>query len=463
MSSFDLIVIGAGPGGYVAAIRAAQLGMSVACIEKEKSLGGTCLNVGCIPSKALLDSSEHFYHLSHGLAAHGIKVSGIELDLATMMARKNKVVKALTTGIKGLLKKNKIEHIAGTARLTSPTTVAVEADGATQELTAAKILIASGSVPIELPALPFDGKRVISSTEALSLPEVPKRLVVIGGGAIGLELGSVWNRLGSSVEVIEFLDRIVPGMDRQLGEQLQKILKKQGMSFRLGSSARAVEPIDGGVRVTIDTKGETSTIDCDVVLVAVGRKPNTTGLGLDAVGVKLDERGRVAVDAHYRTNVDGIYAIGDVIAGPMLAHKAMDEGVAVAERMAGQAGHVNYEAVPGVVYTWPELAGVGLTEDQARERGNCRVGSFPFIANGRARAMEETDGMVKVIADATTDRVLGVHVLGARASDLIAEAALAIEFGASAEDLARSVHAHPTLPEAMKEAALAVSGQALHV
>lgn len=462
MRTFDLAVIGGGPGGYVAAIRAAQLGMSVACIEKDKALGGTCLNVGCIPSKALLDSSEHFAMASHGLAKHGVKVSGVELDLPTMLARKDKVVKALTSGIKGLLRKNKIEHITGTGTLLSPTQIQV--NGAEPETIEAKrILIATGSVPVELPNLPFDGKRVVSSTEALSFPSVPNRLLVIGGGAIGLELGSVWNRLGSKVEVVEFLDRIVPGMDRQLGEQLQKILKKQGISFRLSTGATGIETIKDGVAVTVESGGKTDRIECDVVLVAVGRKPYTVGLGLESLGVAFDGRGRIVVDDHYRTNIESIYAVGDVIAGPMLAHKAMDEGAAAAERMAGQAGHVNYDAVPGVVYTWPEFAGVGITEEQARERGGYRVGTFPFIATGRARAMEETDGMVKVIADEKTDRVLGVHILGARASDLIAEATLAIEFGASSEDLARTVHAHPTLPEAIKEAALAVDGRVVHI
>jgi dihydrolipoamide dehydrogenase len=462
MDKFDLIVIGAGPGGYVAAIRAAQLGMRVACVEKDESLGGTCLNVGCIPSKALLDSSEHYFNLRQGMEGHGIKISGLELDLAAMLARKDKVVKTLTTGIKGLLRKNKIERIKGTARLAGGGRVVV-AGGDTPELQAANILIATGSAPIELKDLPFDGRHIICSTEALTLDQVPGELLVIGGGAIGLELGSVWNRLGSHVEVIEFMDRIVPGMDIAMGKQLQKILQKQGLEFQLETSAKSAKVANGNVQVTLEAAGEVSERTCDVVLVAVGRRPYTEGLGLEEAGVELDERRRVKVDAHWRTNVDGIWAIGDVIAGPMLAHKAEEEGIAAVERMAGQAGHVNYDAIPAVVYTWPELASVGMTEEAARGRGEVNVGSFPFMANGRARCMDDAEGLVKIIADAKTDRVLGIHILGPRASDLIAEAAVAVEFSASAEDIARSVHAHPTLPEAIKEAALAVSKRAIHI
>ena len=464
MAELDLIIIGSGPGGYVAAIRAAQLGLRVACIEKDRTLGGTCLNVGCIPSKALLDSSEHYYSLRKGLQSHGIRIGQLELDLAAMLARKDKVVKGLTTGIAGLFRKNKIEKISGTARITSPQSVEVNDGNQSQELRAPRILIATGSAPIELPGLPFDGTRILSSTEALRLPAVPRKMLVIGGGAIGLELGSVWNRLGAEVEVIELLDRIVPGMDRQMADLLQKSLQKQGLKFQLGASARGATATGDGLRVTLDRNGEASEIDCEVLLVAVGRRPYTEGLGLEQVGVEVDRRGRIGVDAHYRTNVESIYAIGDVIAGPMLAHKAEEEGVACVERMAGIAGHVNYDAIPGVVYTWPELASVGLGEEQAKEKGiDYRVGSFPFIANGRAKCMDEIDGQVKMLADAKTDRILGVHILGARASDLIAEAAVAIEMGASAEDLARSVHAHPTLPEALKEAALAVAGRAIHI
>ncbi len=463
-TDYDLAVIGAGPGGYVAAIRAAQLGMRVACVDKEPTLGGTCLNVGCIPSKALLDSSEHYAAARNGLAVHGIKVGAVDLDLGAMMARKNKVVKILTQGVAGLFRKNKVERFTGHGRLTAPDTIEVSNGATTQTVRARHVLLATGSAPIELPGLPFDGERIISSTEALSLTRVPKRLLVIGAGAIGLELGSVWNRLGSRVLVVEFMDRIVPTMDRQMGEQLKKVLEKQGLTFRLQTTARDATVVDGGMRVTIESAGRTSTEVCDVVLVAVGRRPFSDGSGAREIGIAFDERGRIIVDAHYATNVPGVYAIGDVIAGPMLAHKAEEEGIAAVERMAGHAGHVTYDAIPSIVYTWPELASVGMTEEEAKSRKTpCRTGTFPFMANGRARCMNETEGMVKILADAQTDRVLGIHILGARASDLIAEAALAMEFGASAEDIARSVHAHPTLPEAVKEAALAVHQRALHI
>ena len=461
---YDLIVIGAGPGGYQAAIRAAQLGMRVACIEKERTLGGTCLNIGCIPSKALLDSSEHYHAVRDGLGVHGIKVGAVELDLPAMMTRKERVVKVLTQGVAGLFKKNKVEPIVGSARLTAPDAVEVTNGDQRQTLRARRILIATGSAPVELPGLPFDGQRVLSSTEVLSLKQVPERLLVIGAGAVGLELGSVWNRLGARVVVVEFMDRIVPGMDRKMGEQLQRALEKQGMSFRLQTSAKAATTDGGALRVTLESGGKTSEETCEVVLVAVGRRPFTDGLGAREVGVVLDERGRIKVDEHYATNVPGIYAIGDVIAGPMLAHKASEEGIAAVELMAGQAGHVSYDAIPSVVYTWPELASVGMTEEQAQSQEiQFRVGTFPFIANGRARCMNETEGMVKILADAKTDRVIGVHILGPRASDLIAEAVVVMEFGGSAEDIARSVHAHPTLPEAIKEAALAVHQRALHI
>ena len=462
--SFDLVVIGSGPGGYIAAIRAAQLGMRVACIEKDKTLGGTCLNIGCIPSKALLDSSERFHAVRHGLGAHGIKVGSVELDLAAMLARKDKVVKTLTQGVAGLFKKHKIERVSGTGRLTAANAVEVANGSETRRLSARHVLIATGSAPIELPGVPFDGERIVCSTEALSFKEVPQRLLAVGGGAIGLELGSVWNRLGSNVLVIEFMDRIVPGMDRKMGQQLQKALEKQGISFQLQTSAQRAVVENGAVRVTLESQGKASETACDIVLVAVGRRPFTDGLGAREVGVALDDRGRIKVDEHYATNVPGLYAIGDVIAGPMLAHKAEEEGVAAVELMAGQAGHVNYDAVPNVVYTWPEFASVGMSEEQAQSQEiQFRVGSFPFIANGRARCMNETEGGVKILADAKTDRVLGVHILGPNASDLIAEAALAMEFGASAEDIARSVHAHPTLPEAVKEAALAVAQRTLNI
>lgn len=461
-STFDLVVIGAGPGGYVAAIRAAQLGLRVACVEKDQRLGGTCLNVGCIPSKALLDSSEHYFQLRHGIETHGIRVSDVELDLGAMMARKDKVVKTLTQGIASLFRKNKVERFTGTARLAGGGRVIVHGTG-TQQIEAKNILIATGSAPIELEGLPFDGRRIVSSTEALSLPAVPQQMLVVGAGAIGLELGSVWSRLGARVEIVELMDQIVPGMDAAMAKQLQKALEKQGIVFHLRSSARSARAAEDGVRVILESGGEAEERRCDLVLVAVGRRPYVEGLGLDEAGVERDDGGRIKVDQHYRTTAQGIWAIGDVIAGPMLAHKAEEEGIAAVERMAGQAGHVNYQAIPNVVYTWPELASVGMTEEAARARGEIAVGSFPFMANGRARCMGEVEGLVKIIADGRTDRVLGVHILGARASDLIAEAAIAVEMGASAEDIARSVHAHPTLPEAIKEAALAAHRRAIHI
>jgi dihydrolipoamide dehydrogenase len=462
-SRHDLVVIGAGPGGYVAAIRAAQLGMNVACVEKEIALGGTCLRIGCIPSKALLDSSEAFAKAKDGLDAHGVKISGVELDLATMMRRKDKVVKGLTGGVASLFKKNGVTHLRGAARIAAPGTVAVVgADEAT--LSAAHILIATGSEPTPLPGVEFDGRSIVSSEEALSFSQVPQRLLVVGAGAIGLELGSVWARLGSKVKVVEFMDRIVPLMDKELGAALKKILEKQHLSFQLSASATSASVSGDEVHVTLEASGETATESFDKVLVAVGRRPHTKGLGLEEIGVRLDGKGRVDVDERFATSVAGIYAIGDVIRGPMLAHKAEEEGVACVETLAGQAGHVNYEAIPNVVYTWPELASVGKTEEECAEQGReVKIGKFPFFANGRARAMEERDGLVKVIADAKTDRLLGVHILGPRASDLIAEPTLAIEFGSSAEDLARTCHAHPTLPEAIKEAALAVAGRSIHM
>ena len=461
-ASFDLVVIGSGPGGYVAAIRAGQLGMKVACVEKYPSLGGTCLNVGCIPSKALLDSSEHVHQARHAFAAHGIRAT-VEVDLPVMMARKQKVVDALTRGVGTLFKKNKVERVQGVARLVSPTEIEVAGD-TPRTLTAQRVLIATGSKPVALNNVPYDGRRIVHSTDALVLPEPPQRLLVVGAGAIGLELGSVWRRLGSDVHVVELLDRIVAGADAASAKLLQRALEKQGITFELGASVKQARVEGERVKVTI-AKGEaTRDEQADVLLVAVGRRPYTEGLGAAEIGVRIDERGRIVVDEHYATTVPGVFAIGDVIAGPMLAHKAEEEGIAAVERMAGQAGHVNYAAVPNVVYTWPELAGVGMTEEQAKEQGVAvKIGTFPFLANGRAKAMEERDGQVKIIADATTDRLLGAHIVGPRASDIIAELAFAIEMEASAEDIARSVHAHPTLPEAIKEAALAVDGRAIHV
>ena len=460
--AYDLVVIGSGPGGYIAAIRAAQLGMHVACVEKDAALGGTCLNVGCIPSKALLDSTERYHEVKHGLRAHGIVVGGVEVDLKAMMARKEKVVQILTRGVATLFKKHRIDWVQGLGQLAAADTVLVKG-AKEQALQARRVLIATGSAPIALPNLPFDGTRIITSTEALSLPAVPRRLLVIGGGAVGLELGSVWRRLGAEVQVVEMLDRLVPGADNRMAAALQQALERQGIAFHLGTTASRADASAEGVRVELQSNGKKSEVVCDAVLVAVGRRPYTDGLGLDRVGVATDQRGRVVVDSFYATNVPGVFAIGDVIAGPMLAHKAEEEGIAAVEHMAGVAGHVNYDAIPSIVYTWPELASVGLSEEQATESGHqVRVGSFPFVANGRARCMNETDGLVKIIADAQTDRILGVHILGPRASDLIAEATVALEFSASAEDIARSVHAHPTLAEAIKEAALAVADRTLN-
>jgi dihydrolipoamide dehydrogenase len=460
--SFDVIVIGSGPGGYVCALRAAQLGMKVACVEKRSTLGGTCLNVGCIPSKALLQSSENFEEVTHGFKDHGIVVDGVKLDLAKMMARKGEVVTANVKGVEFLFRKNKVTWLKGEGRITAPGRVTV--DGT--EYDAKAIVIATGSESMPLPGVPVDEKRVVTSTGGLELDGVPGHLVVIGGGIIGLELGSVWRRLGAEVTVIEFLDRIVPTMDAEMGKAFERVLVKQGIKFRLGSKVTEARIGNEGVTLTVEPAkgGEAEQILADVVLLAIGRRAYTDGLGLDEVGVERDTRGRVKTNGHYATNVPGIYAIGDVIDGPMLAHKAEDEGVALAELLAGQAGHVNYDVIPGVVYTWPELASVGKTEEELKAEGvEFRVGKFPFTANGRARAMGFTDGFVKILADARTDRVLGAHILGPDAGTVLAELATAMEFGASAEDVARICHAHPSLNEAVKEAALAVEGRALHI
>jgi dihydrolipoamide dehydrogenase len=460
---FDLVVIGSGPGGYVAAIRAAQLGLKVACVEKHATLGGTCLNVGCIPSKALLDSSEHFAFVRDHAAAHGIRTS-VELDLAAMMKRKDQVVRELTRGVEGLFRRNRVARFTGTGRIVAAGTVEVAGEQGTETLPTERILIATGSRPAALPGIAFDGRRIVHSTGALALPEVPRSLVVVGAGAIGLELGSVWRRLGSEVHVLEFMDRIVPGMDRASALLLQRALEKQGIKFSFGASAQEAVVEGERVRVTVARDGESRDEQCDVLLVAVGRRPFTEGLGARELGVRMDEKGRILVDETYRTSVPGLWAIGDVIPGPMLAHKAEEEGVAAVERMVGRAGHVAYECVPNVVYTWPEFASVGLSEDDAKTGDReVAVGTFPFLANGRAKAMGEKDGQVKIVADARTDRILGAHIVGPRASDLIAELAFAMEMGASAEDVARSVHAHPTLPEAVKEAALAVGRRAIHI
>jgi dihydrolipoamide dehydrogenase len=466
--SFDAVIIGGGPGGYVAAIRAAQLGLSVACVEKRGALGGTCLNVGCIPSKALLTSSHHYEAAAHEFQAHGIKVGKLELDLAALMARKDKVVSDNTKGIEFLFKKHKITYLAGAGRIEAAgkVSVALNAGGETS-LLAKHIIIATGSEVTPLPGVEIDETRILSSTGALALKKVPKSLIVIGAGVIGLELGSVWRRLGAEVTVIEFLDRILPPFDAEVAKHAQRLLAKQGLAFKLGAKVTAAKTAKSGVQLTVEPaqgSGKAETIEAEAVLVAVGRRPYVAGLGLEKAGVELTPKGFIKVDGHFRTNVPGIYAIGDVIGGAMLAHKAEEEGVALAELLAGKPGHVNADAIPNVVYTWPEIAAVGLNEEQLKQKGiDFKTGKFPFTANGRARSMNESDGFVKVLACARTDKVLGVHIIGPQAGDLIAEAVLAMEFGASAEDIARTCHAHPSLAEALKEAALAVDGRALHI
>ncbi len=465
MESFDVIIIGSGPGGYVAAIRSAQLGLRTAIIEKDKELGGTCLNIGCIPSKALLSSSDHFAFAKKEAAKHGIKIDKIELDLGVMLARKDKVVKQLTGGVRGLMKLNKVSTFAGVGTITAPGKVSIQPnEGSAQEIEGKHIIIATGSVPVELPHMKFDGQVVVSSTEALSFSEVPKKLLVIGGGAIGLEMGSVWSRLGSEVTVLEFLPRIALGFDLELANALQKVLTAQGMKFHLETKVTEVK-VENGRAIAKATKGdEELTFEADRVLVSIGRRAFSDGVGAQKLGVEFDERKRIKVDAHFRTNIEGVYAIGDVIAGPMLAHKAEEEGVACVEMIAGKSGHVNYDVIPGIIYTNPEAAGVGITEDFATEKGmNVRVGKFPFAANGRALAADDAIGFVKFVADAETDRLIGAHILSHVASDLIAECVAVMEFGGSAEDLGRTVHAHPTHSEAVKEAALAVNKSAIHI
>ena len=461
---YDVVIIGAGPGGYVAAIRAAQLGLRTACIESRGSLGGTCLNIGCIPSKALLQSSEKFAEARGALAEHGIKIGEVGLDLGTMMGRKDQVVTTLTRGVEFLFRKNKVDWLKGKARIAAPGRVAVAvADGGAQEVEAGAIVIATGSESIPLPGIEIDERRILSSTGALALDRVPERLVVIGGGYIGLELGSVWQRLGAKVIVVELLDRIVPNMDRELGTALQRVLTRQGIEFKLGARVAGIGHSADGVSVEIEG-AERQSLSAGAALVAIGRRPYVQGLGLDAIGVVRDGQGRVVVDAGFATNVAGIYAIGDAIRGPMLAHKAEEEGIAVAERLAGQRPTIDYNAIPAVVYTWPEVASVGRTEEELKAAGTAyRAGKFPFSANPRARTNGDPEGFVKILAESATDRVLGVHIIGPDAGTMIAEAALAIEFGASAEDIARTSHAHPTLSEAIKEAALAVDGRAIHI
>ena len=465
MEKFDVVIIGSGPGGYVAAIRAGQLGLKTAIVEKEKELGGTCLNIGCIPSKALLTSTNYFAFAKKEAGKHGIIIENPTVDLTKMLQRKDKVVKTMNTGVRSLMKTNKVTTFEGLGTIASPGKVSVKgSDGNTQEIETKNIVIATGSAPVELPFAKFDGKTIVSSTEALSFTEPPKKLLVIGAGAIGLELGSVWNRLGSEVIVLEFLPRIAVGFDLEMSNLLQRALTAQGITFHLEAKVSAIEVKDGRATATATKGSEELKFDADKVLVSVGRKPFSEGLGADKAGVEFDEKKRIKVDKHFKTKVDGIYAIGDVIAGPMLAHKAEDEGIACVEGIAGKDGHINYDAIAGIIYTNPELAGVGLTEEAAKEKGiEYRVGKFPFRANGRAVANEELDGMVKFVADAKTDRILGAHILQHNASELIAEAVSVIEFGGSSEDIGRTTHAHPTLSEAVKEAALNVEKRALHI
>ena len=459
--SYDVVVIGGGPGGYVAAIRAAQLGLKTACVEKRGALGGTCLNVGCIPSKALLESSHLYAEAQHDFKQHGIDAT-VKLNLKQMMANKDEVVDGLTKGIEGLFKKNKVEYIKGHGTISGKNEVTVEK----KKISAKNIIIATGSDVMPLPGVEIDEKKIVSSTGALELKSVPKKLVIIGGGVIGLEMGSVWSRLGAEVEVIEYLDRITPGMDNEISKQFQRILEKQGFKFSLGKKVTAAKATAKGVELTVEpaSGGKAEKVSADVVLVSIGRKPYTDKLGLDKVGIKTDKHGFIEVNDHLQTAIDNIYAIGDVILGPMLAHKAEEEGVLVAEFIAGQKPHINYDAIPSVVYTAPEVATVGKTEEQLKEAGTeYKVGKFPFMANSRGRAVLQTEGFVKILADAKTDEIYGVHIIGPDAGTLIAEAVLALEYGASSEDIARTCHAHPTLNEAVKEAALAVDKRQIHM
>src|SRR5437667_462495 len=465
MEKFDVVIIGSGPGGYIAAIRAGQLGLKTALVEKDKQLGGTCLNVGCIPSKALLTSSDHFMFVKKEAAKHGIVIDGAHVDLAKMQQSKDKVVKTFNSGVRTLMKTNKVTTFEGTGTIIAPGKVSIRSsNGETQEIETRNIVIATGSTAVELPFAKFDGKTIVSSTEALEFTEAPKKLVVIGAGAVGLELGSVWNRLGSEVTMLEFLPRIALGFDLELSNLLQRLLTAQGMTFHVDTKVSGAKVSNGRATVTASKDGEEIKFEADKVLVSVGRRPFSEGLCAEKVGVELDEKKRIKVNEHFRTNVEGIYAIGDVIAGPMLAHKAEDEGIAVAEILAGQAGHVNYDAIPNVIYTYPEVASVGKTEEELKAAGIAyNAGKFPFTANGRAKVNHTTDGFVKILADAKTDRVLGVHIVGADAGTMISEVTVAMEFGGSAEDVARTCHPHPTLSEAVKEAALAVAKRPIHM
>ena len=461
---FQAVVIGGGPGGYVCAIRLAQLGLKTACIESRGSLGGTCLNIGCIPSKSLLNLSEEF-HKVKGLANKGIEIGEVKLNLDKMMKSKDKAVTVLTKGVEFLLKKNKVTYFKGHGSFNSKNEILIKDDQKKEMIIQTeKTIIATGSVPVSLPGVEIDEKIIVSSTGALKLEKVPNKMVVVGGGYIGLEMGSVWSRLGAKVDVVEFLDHITPGMDKEISSEFMKILKKQGMKFNMQNKVEKIQKNNSGVVVsTIDKDGNKNNFECDVVLISVGRKPNTEGLNLKNAGVSLDEKNRIKTDKEFKTNVENIYAIGDVIDGPMLAHKAEDEGIAVAENIAGQSGHVNYDTIPGVVYTSPEVASIGKTEEQLKELNKSyKVGKFSFMANSRAKAIDDTEGFVKILADAQTDKVLGAHIIGPHAGELIAEIGVAMEFGASAEDIARTCHAHPTFSEAVKEAALSVDKRAIH-
>jgi len=461
---FQAIVIGGGPGGYVCAIRLAQLGLKTACIESRGSLGGTCLNVGCIPSKSLLNLSEKFHNVKN-LSNKGIEVGEIKLNLNKMMKNKDKAVTVLTKGVEFLLKKNKVSYFKGTGSFISKNKISIK-DGKNKEITITSdnVVLATGSVPASLPGIKFDEKIILSSTGALKLEEVPKKMVVVGGGYIGLEMGSVWSRLGSEVHIVEFLENITPGMDKEISQEFMKILKKQGIKFHMQNKVENIKKNNSGAVVTTsDKEGKQNILECDVVLISVGRKPNTEGLNLKSVGVELDEKKRIKTDKSFKTNISNIYAIGDVINGPMLAHKAEDEGIAVAENIVGQSGHVNYDTIPGVVYTTPEIASIGKTEEQLKEmKIDYKIGKFSFMANSRAKAIDDTEGFVKILADAKSDKVLGAHLIGAHAGELIAEIGIAMEFGASAEDIARTCHAHPTFSEAIKEAALSVDKRTIH-
>ena len=461
---FQAVVIGGGPGGYVCAIRLAQLGLKTACIESRGSLGGTCLNIGCIPSKSLLNLSEEFHKVKN-LSSKGIEIGEVKLNLSKMMKSKDKAVTILTKGVEFLLKKNKVTYFKGIGSFKSKNEILVKDDKDNETIIQTdNTVIATGSVPVSLPGIEFDEKKIVSSTGALNLNKVPKKMIVVGGGYIGLEMGSVWSRLGSEVHVIEFLDHITPGMDKEISSEFMKILKKQGIKFHMEHKVEKIKTMNTGVAIsTVDKMGNRNDFQCDVVLISVGRKPNTNGLNLEKVGVELDEKKRVKTNKKFKTNLNNIYAIGDVIAGPMLAHKAEDEGIAVAENIAGQSGHVNYDTIPGVVYTTPEVASIGKTEEQLKDlKINYKIGKFSFMANSRAKAIDDAEGFVKILADEKTDRVLGAHLIGPHAGELIAEIGIAMEFGASAEDIARTCHAHPTFSEAVKEAALSVDKRAIH-